>query len=82
MRHRRPLTHDLEMNVLANVWRGGYLALVDTWVPDLRILDLQRPVFTGRLIDGPEPLVSGVRVPAHSQQVDVPVPDPRDLWRE
>lgn len=67
------------MNVLADVRRGGYLALVDARVPYLRVLDLQRPVLAGRLIDGPEPLVPGVRVPAYGQQVDVPVPDPRDL---
>lgn len=73
------LTHDLEVNVLADVRRGGYLAFVDSRVPDLRVFDLQRPVLAGRLIDRPEPLVAGVRVPAYGQQVNVPVPDPRDL---
>lgn len=64
------------MNVLADVWRGGYLAFVDSRVSDLGVLDLQSPVFAGRLIDGPEPLVTGVRVTAHGQQVNVPVSDP------
>lgn len=70
------LTHYLKVNVLANVGRGGYLAFVDSRVPDLRVLDLERPVFTGRLIDRPESLITGVRVPANGQQVDVSVPDP------
>jgi len=73
------LTHDLEMNVLADVWRGGYLAFVDTRVSDLRILDLERPVFAGWLIDRPETLVAGIRVPADGQQVNVTVSNPGDL---
>lgn len=76
------LTHDLEMNILADVRCGRYLAFVDARIPDLWVLDLQRPILAGRLIDGPEPLVSGVRIPTNGQQVDVPVPDPGDLKRE
>lgn len=64
------------MYVLADVRRGGYLTFVDPGVSDLGILDLQCPVLAGRLVDGPEPLVAGVRVPADGQQVNVPVPDP------
>jgi len=70
------------MNVLADVRCGGYLAFVDPRVSDLRVLDLERPVFTGWLIDRPEALVTGVRVPADGQQVNVPVSDPGDLqWQ-
>jgi len=76
------LTDDLEMNVLTDVGRGGYLAFVDTRVSDLRILDLERPVFTGWLIDRPETLVAGISVPADGQQVNVSVSDPGDLERQ
>lgn len=72
----RVLTHYLEMNVLANVRRGRYLAFVDSRVSDLRVLDLERPVLAGWLVNRPEPLVTGVCVSAHSQQMDVSMPDP------
>lgn len=52
------------MYILADVRRGGYLAFVDPGVSDLRIFDLQCPVFAGRLVNGTEPLIAGVRVPA------------------
>lgn len=67
------------MNVLANVRRGRYLAFVDSRVSDLWVLDLERPVLAGRLVNRPEPLVTGVGVSAHSQQMDVPMSDPRHL---
>lgn len=67
------------MDVLADVRRGRYLAFVDSRVSDLRVLDLERPILAWRLIDGPEPLVTGVCIPADGQQMNVPVPDPRDL---
>jgi len=67
------------MNVLADVWRGGYLAFIDTRVSDLRILDLERPIFTGWLIDRSKTLVTGISVPANRQQMNVSVSDPGDL---
>lgn len=76
------LTDNLEMDVLADMGRSGYLAFVDSWVSNLRVLDLQRPVLTGWLIDWPEPLVTSVCVPAHSKKVNVPMPDPRDLKQD
>lgn len=76
------LTDYLEMNVLTDVRCGGYLAFVDTRISDLRILDLERPVFAGRLVDRPETLVAGICVPADGQQVDVSVSDPGDLERQ
>lgn len=75
----RVLTHYLEMNVLANVRRGRYLAFVDSRVSDLRVLDLERPVLAGWLVNRPEPLITGVRISAHGQQMDVSVPYPRHL---
>lgn len=73
------LTDDLKVNILANVGRGGYLTLVDSRVSDLRILYLERPVFTRRLIDRTKSLIAGVRVPANGEQVNVSVSDPRYL---
>lgn len=57
--------------------RGGAdLALVDTSVFLLRVADPETPVFCVRGVDRFKPLVAGVRVPAYSQQVDVPVSHP------
>ena len=64
---------------MTDVGRGRHLALVDSSVPVLWVLDLQHPVLGLWLVDRLEALVSRVGVPAHGQQVDVPVPYPRDL---
>lgn len=55
------------------------LALVDAGVPVLRVLDLEVPVLGALLVDRPEPLVTGVCVPADGQEMDVPVPHPGHL---
>ena len=45
---------------------------------DLHWQDLQEEVLGHHLVDGPEPHVGGVGVPARRQQVGVLVPDPGD----
>lgn len=72
-------TYDLQVDKVADVGRGRDLAFVDPTVPVLRVLDLQHPVLRVRLVDRLEALISRVGVPAHRQQVDVSVSDPRDL---
>jgi len=67
------------MYEVAHVRRGADLTLVDARVAVLRVLDLQRPLVRVRVMDGPEPLVACVRVPADGQQVDIAVPHPRNL---
>lgn len=75
------LTDDVQVDEVAHVRRRRYLAFVDAAVAMLRVLDLQRPVLRVRVVDGPEPLVARVRVPADGEQVDVAVPHPRYLKR-
>jgi hypothetical protein len=67
------------MNEVTHVRRCADLALVNARVAMLRVLDLQGPVLTVRMVDGTKPLVTGVGVPAHRQKVDVTVPHPRHL---
>lgn len=59
---------------------GRDLALVDSGVPLLGPLDLQRPVVGVFVMRRLEALVRGVRVAAHRQDVNVPVPYPGDLF--
>jgi hypothetical protein len=68
---RAVLTDDVQVDEVAHVWRRADLALVDAGVSVLWVLDLKRPVFTVRMMDCAEPLVTRVRIPAHRQQVDV-----------
>jgi len=65
--------HDAEPDVVLDGRRAGDLALVDAGVACLRVLDGERPVLGPRLVLRPEPLVAGVRVAAHREQVGVPV---------
>jgi hypothetical protein len=74
-------TYNCKMYEVAKVRRGRHLALVDTGVPVLGILDLKSPVFGVRLMYRPETLVASVGVPAHRQEMDVAVPHPRHLQR-
>lgn len=57
----------------------GDLTLVDAGVSLLRPLDVQRPVLGLRGVRRLEPLVWSVRVPAHSQDVQVTVTYPWNL---
>lgn len=57
----------------------AHLTLVHAGVSPLGIPHLERPVLRLRGVDGLKPLVTGVRVPADSEEVDVPVPHPGDL---
>lgn len=69
------------MYEVAHVWCCADLALIDTGVSVLRILDLQSPVFTVRVMDSAESLVASICVPSNRQQVDVPMSHPRHLQR-
>lgn len=64
---------------MAHMRRGTDLALVDARVPMLRVLYLQRPVFAVRVVYRTESLVGRVRVPTHSQEMDVAMAHPRHL---
>jgi len=57
----------------------GDLALVNTAVSMLRVLDLERPVVRMGIVDRSKSLVVRVRVTTNREQMDVPVPDPRYL---
>lgn len=70
------LTNDIQVDRVADGWGGADLTLVNTGVLLLRVADPETPVFRVRGVDRLEPLVTGVRVPAYSQQVDVPVSHP------
>ena len=60
-------------------WSGGDLALVEALVPRRHGADPELPeVREGDVVRG-EALVRRVGVPAHGQQVNVAVPDPRYL---
>jgi hypothetical protein len=67
------------MNEVTHVRGCADLALVNARVAMLRVLDLQGPVLTVWMVDGTKPLVTGVGVPPHRQQVDVTVSHPRHL---
>jgi hypothetical protein len=73
------LTDDVQMDEVAHVWRRADLALVDAGVAVLRVLDLKGPVFTVRVMDRAESLVTCVRIPAHRKQVDVAMSHPGHL---
>lgn len=64
---------------MTHVGGGGDLALVNTAVPMLRILYLERPVLRLGRMDHTKSLVVRVRVTADREQMYVPVPDPRYL---
>jgi len=55
------------MNVMANMRYSRNLALVDSRISMLRILELQRPVFASGLMHGPESLVVGICIWAYRQ---------------
>ena len=76
------LTNDAEVHEVREVRRGGHLALVDAGVAVLRVLELQDPVVARGVVRRAEPLVVGVRVPGHGQQVDVAVSHPRHLQQQ
>lgn len=65
----------------SNGRRGADLALVHARVPALRVPDLQHPVLQVRRVDRLKALVTGVRVAADGEQMQVSVPDPRHLQR-
>lgn len=73
------LTYYGEIYRVPNWWRSADLTLVDAGVAVLRILDLKGPVFTVRVMDSTEPLVTCVCIPAHRQKVDVTMSHPRHL---
>ena len=66
---------------MTHVRRRGYLTLVITAVPKLRIFDFQCPVVRLRVVDRPESLVVRVRVTADRQQMYVSMPHPGNLKR-
>ena len=55
------------------------LALVQAGVAGLNEFDLQSPIFAGPGSDDAEPLIRGVRVATHRQDMNVAMPHPRDL---
>lgn len=64
---------------MTHVGRRGDLALVNTAVPMLRILYLERPVVRMSVVDRSKSLVVRVCVTTNSEQMDVSVPYPRYL---
>lgn len=74
------LTHNFQIDKVAHHGLRGHLALVQTLVPLLHPLYLQRPIPSLLVVRRLKPLVGRVRVGAHRQNVDVPVPDPGDLF--
>lgn len=73
------LTDHGEVHRVPDRGRRGNLALVSARVPLLGRLDLQHPVLGSGVVRGGEPLVRGVGQGANREQVNVPVPHPRDL---
>lgn len=73
------LTHNIERDEVASVGLRADLTLVVAGVPLLGPLDLQRPLLVFTVMDRLESLIAGVRVAAHGQDVNVSVPDPRNL---
>lgn len=67
---------------MADGWSRTDLTLVDPRVLPLRVAYPESPIFRVGRVHRLEPLVRGVRIPPHSQQVDVPVPHPRDLQQK
>ena len=70
------VTDDIQLNELAAVRLRGDLTFVETGIAGLAVLDLQRPVLGRPLADDTEPLIGGVSVAAHRQNVDVAVAYP------
>lgn len=73
------LTDDVEVYEVRHVRCCRDLTLVDPLVPVLGVLDLEGPVLAALMVDRSEPLVRGVGVPTHCQEVDVTVSHPRHL---
>lgn len=71
--------NDIQVNVVTHVGCSRYLALVDAGISMLRVLDLQHPVFSLRLMNGPKALIRRVCVSANCQQMYVPMSHPRHL---
>lgn len=75
------LTDHIQIHDMTHVRRRGYLTLVITAVPKLRIFDFECPVVRLCIVDRPESLVVRVRVTTDGEQMNVPVPDPGNLQR-
>lgn len=75
----KSLTDNIQLNKVANVRGGRDLTLVNPRISVLWVFNLQHPVLRVRLVDGLKPLIRGVGVSTHSQQMDVPVSYPRHL---
>ena len=75
----RSLTYHVELEGEAHLGLGVDLALIHARVPALRRADLQRPVLGAVGPDDGEALVRRVRQHARRQDVQVALPDPRDL---
>jgi hypothetical protein len=59
------LTNNIKRDKVAAVGLRADLTLIVTGVPLLGPLDLQRPFFIFTVMDGLEPLVTGVSVASH-----------------
>lgn len=64
---------------MAHGGRRAHLALINPAISALRVPDLERPIFRHGVMDAHETLVGSVSKPTHCQQMQVPVPYPRDL---
>lgn len=74
------LTDDVQRDEYAPHRLRAHLALVNSRVSLLSPFDVQRPLVRVRpVVNGLEPLVTGVSVCAHCKYVYVPVPYPRYL---
>ena len=76
------LTDDLEIYDVSGRWRSWDLALVPPWVRVFDIPDPQLPEVRERNVVGADTVVRRVRIPANSQQVDVPVAYPGYLKQD
>jgi len=72
----RELTDHGEEHGMTYGRRGGHLTLVCAGIPPLRIFHLQRPVLRVREVRRDESLVGRVRLDAHREEMDIPVPHP------
>ena len=73
------LTDDVQLDEEAPDGLRADLALVPARVPPARLLDLQHPLVPRRVVVRLVARVRRVREPAHGEDVEVAVPDPRHL---
>lgn len=61
---------------------GGNLALIDSRVLVLGVLELESPIIRSGIVDNSKPLIICIRVASCREQVDVTMSNERDLEAE